>query len=32
MSNDPTEPRWTCVNGHSSAANASQCTMCGSSR
>lgn len=27
--NDPTEPRWTCTNGHSCAANASRCTMPG---
>jgi hypothetical protein len=29
MSNDPTEPRWTCSNGHSCPANSSTCTMPG---
>lgn len=31
MSNtdDPTEPRWTCRNGHSCANNVSACTICG---
>lgn len=27
--NDPTEPRWTCRNGHSTAANVDACTICG---
>lgn len=29
MSDDPTEPRWNCRNGHSCAANANACTICG---
>lgn len=29
---DPTEPRWTCTNGHSVPANQSQCGICGAPR
>lgn len=29
MSDDPTEPRWTCANGHSNPANRSTCGMAG---
>ena len=32
--NDPTEPRWTCANGHSCSNTTNACTMpgCGATR